>query len=438
VGEAMLVPTAGLVVAVGFVLVAVIVPWLSVWIGHRAEARLTAIRGELSAEVVELLQATPELVAAGTTTNRRTRVADVDGRLRVTERRVAAGSGVGAGLTVLVTGATVVACLLLGSAAVDAGRLDGVWLAVVVLTPLAAFELATPLPVAAAQAVRVRAAAARVFDVVDAPAPVMEPVTATPLPSPPHAFAMSALTAAWPGQHTDAVRDVDLVLSPGRRVALVGPSGAGKSTVANVLLRFLEPTSGEVSLNGVDLRTLAGDDVRCVVGLLSQDAHLFDTTLRENLQLARRDASETEVRGALAAARLLHWTDSLPDGLDTFVGEHGAQLSGGQRQRVALARVLLRDFAVVILDEPAEHLDTETADELVADLLAATRDRTTLVISHRLRGLSDLDEIVVMDHGRVVERGRHDHLLSLGGWYASTWQREADVAELLVATAGQA
>jgi len=191
-------------------------------------------------------------------------------------------------------------------------------------------------------------------------------------------------------------------------------------------------------LNGVDLRTLAGDDVRCVVGLLSQDAHLFDTTLRENLQLARRDASETEVRGALAAARLLDWTDSLPDGLDTFVGEHGAQLSGGQRQRVALARVLLRDFAVVILDEPAEHLDTETADELVADLLAATRDRTTLVISHRLRGLSDLDEIVVMDHGRVVERGRHDHLLSLGGWYASTWQREADVAELLVATAGQA
>jgi ATP-binding cassette subfamily C protein CydCD len=182
----------------------------------------------------------------------------------------------------------------------------------------------------------------------------------------------------------------------------------------------------------VDADTLDGDDVRRFVGLCAQDAHLFDSSVRENLLLARKGASEEELRDALARARLLEWADGLPDGLDTLVGEHGARLSGGQRQRLALARALLADFPVLVLDEPAEHLDLPTADALTADLLAATEGRTTLLITHRLAGLESVDEVIVLDAGRVVQRGAYAELAGAEGPLRTMIDRET-AAELLVA-----
>jgi ABC-type multidrug transport system fused ATPase/permease subunit len=191
-----------------------------------------------------------------------------------------------------------------------------------------------------------------------------------------------------------------------------------------VLLRFLDPAAGTVTVNGVPTSELAGDDVRRVVGLLAQDAHAFDSTIWENVRLARPGATRDDVRDVLRRARLLDHVDTLPDGLDTWVGEHGARLSGGERQRLALARALLADFPVLVLDEPAEHLDADTGDALMADLLEVTRDRTTLVITHRLSGLEDLDEIVVLDGGRVVDRGRHDELVARPGRYRDAYLEE--------------
>jgi ABC-type multidrug transport system fused ATPase/permease subunit len=217
---------------------------------------------------------------------------------------------------------------------------------------------------------------------------------------------------------------VSLTVGAGEVVAVVGPSGSGKTTLTTVLLRLLEPAGGEVSLNDVDLRSLAGDDVRRVVGLCGQDAHLFDTTIGQNLRLARPSATEEEIRDALRRARLLDWIESLPEGLDTHVGEHGARVSGGQRQRIALARTLLADFPILLLDEPAEHLDIATADELTADLLTATEGRTTLLVTHRLAGLDAVDEIVVLSGGRVADRGTHAELLTRPGPYRSMWDLE--------------
>ncbi len=204
----------------------------------------------------------------------------------------------------------------------------------------------------------------------------------------------------------------------------MGPSGAGKSTLAGVLLRFLPYDGGSVTLDGVEIADLDGDALRTVLGLVSQDAHVFDSTLEENLRLARREASTEELREALAAVRLLDWTEGLPAGLSTEVGERGARMSGGQRQRLAIARALLADFPLIVLDEPGEHLDTQTADAIVADLLAATRQTATLLITHRLAGLEAVDEVLVLDRGRVVERGTHTELLAHGGRYASLWERE--------------
>jgi ATP-binding cassette subfamily C protein CydCD len=437
IGEALLVPAAAVVAAVGFVAAIVGVPWVTAVVNRRSEQRLTTTRGELGASVVELLQTIPERVVAGTQDEGRIGVGRVDHELRDNERHLAWGAGLGAGLGLAVQGITVVLCLVFGAAAVNADALSGVWLAVVVLTPLAAFELAAPLPTAAGHAARVHAAAQRLFAVVDAIPPVSEP--SRPLTaSAPFTLDLDAVSAAWPEQPHPAVKGIDLRLRPGTRTAMVGPSGSGKSTVAAIALRFLDPCAGTASLGGVDLRDLGGDQVRTLVGLLGQDAHLFDTTVKENVLLANRDADDAALRRVLADARLLDWVDALPQGWDTRVGEHGAQLSGGQRQRLALARVLLRDFPIIILDEPTEHLDLETADTVMADLLRATSGRTTLVISHRLAGLSDVDEIVVLTDGQVVQRGTHAELLANGGWYASSWSQEVAAASLLAQTTGQA
>ncbi len=217
---------------------------------------------------------------------------------------------------------------------------------------------------------------------------------------------------------------MDLTLEAGRRIAVVGPSGSGKTTLAQVLLRFLDPAEGAYSLGGSDARTLDGDDVRALVGLCAQDAHIFDSSVRENLRLARTGASEEQLRQALAAARLLEWADGLPDGLDTLVGEHGERISGGQRQRLALARALLADFPVLVLDEPAEHLDLATADALTADLLAVTEGRTTVLITHRLAGLEAVDEVLVLDRGEVVQRGPYTELAAVEGPLRRLLERE--------------
>lgn len=314
----------------------------------------------------------------------------------------------------------------------SAGALDGVALAVVVLTPLAAFEAVTGLPLAVQFRQRVRRSAERVHEVLDAPIPVDEPETAGTAPASPFPVELRGVDARYPGQARDALSGIDLTVSEGRRIAVVGPSGSGKTTLAHLLLRFLDARAGSHTLAGTSATELAGDDVRRLVGLCAQDAHVFDSTLRENLLLADRSATEERLREALAQARLLEWAETLPDGLDTPVGEHGARLSGGQRQRLALARALLADFPLLVLDEPAEHLDLETADRLTADLLAATRGRTTLLITHRLTGLEAVDEILVLEAGRIVQRGTYEELSTEDGPFRRLRERERSTDALLL------
>ncbi|MFE2420503.1 thiol reductant ABC exporter subunit CydD [Streptomyces hokutonensis] len=429
---AWLLPEAGAVLAVGLLAAGVGVPLVTGAVARRAERRLAPARGALATRVTELLTGTAELTVAGALPARTAEARRADGVLTRIASRAATATALGDGLTALISGLTVAATALVAVQAVAAGRLSGVLTAVVVLTPLAAFEAVLGLPLAVQYRQRVRKSAERVYEVLDAPEPVREPERPRQAPATPFPLVVQGLAARHNGQDRDALAGLNLTLEKGRRVAVVGSSGSGKTTLAQVLLRFLDADAGSYTLAGVDAYALDGDDVRRLVGLCAQDAHLFDSSVRENLLLAKKDATEDELRAALERARLIDWADGLPDGLDTLVGEHGARLSGGQRQRLALARALLADFPVLVLDEPAEHLDLATADALTADLLAATEGRTTLLITHRLAGLDDVDEVIVLDEGRVVQRGPYAGLVSVEGPLRGMAEREAE-SELLVA-----
>jgi ATP-binding cassette subfamily C protein CydCD len=249
--------------------------------------------------------------------------------------------------------------------------------------------------------------ASRLLDIISRPDPVIEPALPEPLPAGPYGLRCRGLRARYPTAEADALRLPDIDVLPGARLLVTGPSGSGKSTFAAVLVRFVESSAGSVELVGsngsVDIRNLSGDDVRRVICLCAQDPHVFDTSILENVRLARPDSTDAEVGAALAAAQLSGWIDSLPDGLATLVGEHGANLSGGQRQRLSLARALLANAPVVVFDEPTEHVDEATATALVADLLAATAGRTVVMITHRPELIDSATWAERVDLGREFE-----------------------------------
>jgi ATP-binding cassette subfamily C protein CydC len=416
-----LAPAAG-VLAAGLLAAGVLVPVITVASARRAARRTAPARGELGAAVTDLLNGSAELHAFGAVGDGLARTRAADAELTRLARRSASAAGLGTGLTAAVSGLTLWGVLLLGVLSTGSGALGRVPLAVITLTALAAFEAVTALPAAGLQLGQARAAAGRITAVLDTPDPVRTPDRPYPPPGRPVEISMRGVTVHYRPDQGAAVKDIDLDLRAGRRVALVGPAGAGKSTLAAVLFRFIDVSSGAVLLNGRDIAGYDPDDVRAVISGCAQDPHIFDTTIRDNLRLARPSASDADLAGAAARARLLDWIESLPNGWDTRAGTHGATLSGGQRQRLALARALLADPALLVLDEPTAHLDPQTRRSLTADLLAATAGRATLLITHDLDGLDAVDDIVVLDRGRVTERGTHQQLIRAGGAYQRLWQ----------------
>jgi len=403
--SALRLPGAGLVLAASLLVAAFVAPAIVTGLSRRAEHAIAPRRGDLAAASMDLLRGVRELAVYGGPAAALQPVRDADRAMARAEARCAYGRGTGAAMTALAAGAAVWGAIALGVPAAGSGALAGVALAVVVLTPLAAHEVFAGLAPAAQQLPQLRAASGRVGAVMARPDPVAEPTSPAPVPGPPYDLRISGLSARWEPDGPDVLREIDLVIPAGQRVAVVGPTGSGKTSLAMVLLRFLDPSAGVVTLGGADITTLDGEAVRKIVGLCAQDAHIFDSTLGENLRLARPGASDADLRESLRRARLLQWADGLPLGLDTPVGEHGARLSGGQRQRLALARLLLADFPVVILDEPAEHLDEQTAAAMTRDLLSATAGRTVVLITHHRVSQADVDQVVRIHDGRVTRAG---------------------------------
>ena len=415
---------AAAVLAAGLLAGGLVVPLAGAAVARKAARAAAPARGRLAATVTDLLDGAADLHAFGAAEDALARADAEDAELTRLDGRAAAASALGAGLMTAVSGLTLWAVLLLGVAATGTGALSRVPLAVLTLTALAAFEAVTTLPAAAVQLGQARVSAARLAAVTDAADPVREPGRPRALPPGPIGVELRDATVRYEKDGPLALDRVSLDLPPGRRVALVGANGAGKSTVAAVLMRFRELTAGTALLNGHDLASYAGDDIRRVIGGCPQDPHLFDTTIRDNLRLARPDATGEELEAAAARARLLPWIGSLPRGWDTPVGTHGAAVSGGERQRIALARAFLADPALLILDEPTAHLDPAARRALTADLLQATEGRSVLFITHEREALDQVDQIVVLHRGRVAEQGSHQELRHAGGHYQRIWESD--------------
>jgi ATP-binding cassette subfamily B protein len=229
---------------------------------------------------------------------------------------------------------------------------------------------------------------------------------------------LSSDPSAW------VLQGVSFTAEPGTMTALVGPSGAGKTTLSTLIPRLYDVSSGSITVDGLDVRQVTLASLGAAIGVVTQDAHMFHDTVAVNLRYARPSATDAELRAVCQAARIAHVIEALPDGYDTIVGERGYRLSGGEKQRLAIARMLLKDPAVVILDEATAHLDSETELLIQQALAEALAGRTSIVIAHRLSTIKAADQILVMDAGRIVESGPHDGLLATGGLYAELYETQ--------------
>ena len=382
---AIVLPGAGLTLSVTLLIAAVVGTIVHSAITAKADRSVAPLRAELAQLVLDFVSRLDVLTAFGVTGQREAAIAAADARLRSAQLRQSLGAGVVSAAVSLLSGAAMIGALLMAAPAHAAGDLTGPALALVVLVPIAVFEAFGMVPLAVGAWRQVRVSARRIAEVVPAVVPAEIPQAnpdSAALPTGPVTLTLDRVSARWPGSPARALRNVSVTVAPGDCLLVTGESGAGKTTLAHVLVRFLDH-DGEYTLGGVDVHDLDPDAVRTIVGLCEQSPHLFDDSIRQNLLFARDDATDDDLLAVLATVGLDEWVRER-GGLDQAVGERGALVSGGQAQRIALARALLAEFPILVLDEPTANVDVDRADALMADLLrgAASANRAVIVISH--------------------------------------------------------
>jgi thiol reductant ABC exporter CydC subunit len=411
-------PLLSLVLTVFLLAIGLGLTILALGLNQKPGRQLTDQRALLRADLVDAVQGLPDLVAFGQAKTWLAKIKATGERFGAVQTRMARLSGLQSGLNSLLMGMGVWLLLVLSIPMVVDGTVKGIHLAVIVLGAMASFEAVQNLPQAAQLLEANLQSARRLFEIADSAPAVAEPAAALPRPTTAN-LRVRGLKFAY---ETELVLDgIDFDLPAGKKMAIVGPSGAGKSTLVNLLMRFWEFSEGQIELDGQDIRQYMPVDARRMFSLVSQGTYLFNASLNENLRLARPWATPAEIEEVCRQAELHDFVSSLPRGYETLVGERGVQFSGGERQRVAIARALLKDAPLFIFDEPTANLDPATERRLVETLRRVSQGKSVLWITHRLVGLEEMDEILVMDKGRITERGTHAELLKQEGLYWKLW-----------------
>ncbi len=394
---AMFVPWAAVAFLATTLLAGVAVPLWSSGIARDAGRAASPARARLNEGIVELVEGAHDLGPAGRLDDRISEIEGCDRELASIDRERSRGRSAAAAAGALLSGLAFWAVLTLASGAAATGAVNALFIGVVTMTAMAAFEAIGPLGDAFGDWHATLDSARRVLDAIRTKPCVEEPtvsaaltMTALTMDGPAH-IQLDNVSVTYPGEEAPALDAICAEFVPGQVVGIMGPSGSGKTTLAHLLVRFVDPTAGHVKLDGIDIRRFDSSDVRKRIGMAAQDAHIFDTTIRGNLKIAHPNVADDVLHRALDDVGLTDWVRSLPDGVETPVGENGARISRGQRRRLILARMLLADFDVLIFDEPTESIDPASTGELVARLLEASRGKTVVLITHdpALRYLMD-------------------------------------------------
>jgi len=415
-----------------FISLGLILPILSQILSRRPAEQTINLRADLHTRLVDGIQGMADLLAYGQGAERLTQIAKNGLDYGNAQRRMAQITGFHSSLTTLLTNLGLWTILLLCIPLTASGSIAGPMLASLTLLTFASFEAVIPLPLAAQMWNASREAARKLFEVVDTEPAVRDQsaVSSAQLQNELPDIRISNLSFTYPNQSIPALQNMTFDLPPATMTAIVGPSGAGKSTIANLVLRFWEYEGGEISFSGKSLKTLDQNWVRTQIGLVSQNTYFFNTSVRENLRFARRKVTQEEIESAAKAAQIHDFIMKLPKGYDTMIGEQGLRLSGGERQRLAIARVLIKNAPVLILDEPTANLDALTEKEILETLFGVMKQKTSLLITHRLIGLENMDNIIVMDHGQIVGHGTHASLLEQNSLYQRLWTYQNRILDL--------
>lgn len=411
----------GWILAAGLSVTSFVLPAL-VYIFSRGPAKqLVDQRAILSQTMLDTLRGAAEIIVFQQQEEELTQINRVSLQTNRAQVGLAHSQGLSNGMNAVLTQGTVAIMLLVGIPLVRTGELDGIMLAVIVLITMASFEISIPIAQAAQFWESSLQAARRLFEMADQQPAIIEPVIPVSVPEKPNILIRN-LSFQYHGNLPLAADHLNIDLPYGRKIALVGENGSGKTTILNLLMRFWDCQPGEILIDGIPVQEFSPKELRQRIGYVSPGGAIFQTTLRQNLLLANPGALDADLLRVLDSVQLGEWVQTLPDGLDTWLGASGLTISGGQLQRIQLARGLLMDAPIYLLDEPTTHLDVETETRLISLFRSIFQNRSLVWVTHRLVGLDWLDEILLLDNGRVVERGNQHTLLESRGRFYQLWE----------------
>ena len=425
-------PILTIAISIFWIALGIGVPILVHTLSRRPGREIVVQRTAMNIALIDGIQGMPDLQVFNAASAQNERIRELSQELAKTETHLARIGGIQTSLGVLLANLGAWTVLILTIQLVNQGQIEGLYLASLVLVALTSFEAIFPLPDAANYLENSLEAARRLFKIVDTVPEVKDSATPIQFKYTPDKLELDVcnLWFRYPvdtksvqdeNQNPYVLENISFSLQPGKRLAVVGASGAGKTTLINILLRFWEFEEGEIFLGGNDIRLYNQNEVRRFISVVSQHTYLFNTTVRENLLIAKPDAKDSEIIHAAKKAQVHRFIQSLPNGYDTWIGEQGYLLSGGERQRLAIARALLKNAPLLILDEASANLDARTEQQVLLSIQELMEDRTTMVITHRMTMLEIMDEIIVLDKGRIVERNTHQELLLREGLYNRMW-----------------